>query len=86
MVDRFVDFVVSYYRLFFHFPTQQFMMEKRLQELRRVFLDTVNKSRLEFERESEGLGYYLAVLEQLHAACTGDPVVANFKEFHVYQL
>jgi len=31
IVDRFVDFVVSYYRLFFHFPTMQFMMEKRLQ-------------------------------------------------------
>lgn len=28
----------------------------------------------------------MLVLEQIHHACTSDPVVSNFKEFHVYQL
>lgn len=78
--------IVSVYRLYVHFPNNVLMLEKRLSTLRKSFLELVLKGRTEFERESEGLGYYLSVLEQVHHACTFDPVVSSFKEFHVYQL
>jgi hypothetical protein len=38
------------------------MMEKRLQTFRRAFLELILKGRNEYEKESEGLGYYLGVL------------------------
>lgn len=79
LVERFVDFLVSFYRLYLHFPNCALMLEKRLQSLRRTFLELVGKARGEFEREGEGLAYYLGTLEQVHAGCTGDPLVANFK-------
>ena len=62
------------------------MLEKRLSALRKIFLDFVLKGKAEFEKENEGLAYYLSVLEQVHHACTSDPVVSSFKEFHVYQV
>lgn len=62
------------------------MMDKRLQSIRRAFLELVLKGKADFEKESEGLGYYLSVLEQVHQACTSDHVVSSFKEFHVYQV
>lgn len=27
----------------------------------------------------------MGILEQVHLVCTADPVVANFKEFHLFQ-
>jgi hypothetical protein len=86
LTDRFVDFIVSIYRLYIHFPDKALMMEKRLQTFRRAFLELILKGRPESERESEGFGFYLSVLEQIHNACTNDPIVSNFKEFHVYQV
>lgn len=62
LVDRFVDLIVSIYRLYIHFPSKVLMMDKRLHTLRRAFLELVLKGKSEFERESEGLGYYLSVL------------------------
>ena len=38
------------------------MMDKRLQSIRRAFLELVLKGKADFEKESEGLGYYLSVL------------------------
>ena len=86
LIDRFVDMMVSIYRLYIHFPNNVLMLEKRLSALRKTFLDFMLKGKSDYERESEGLGYYLSILEQVHHACTSDPVVSNFKEFHVYQL
>lgn len=84
-MDRFVDFIVGLYRLYIHFQSSMLMLEKRLQALRRGFFELAGKARGEFEKESEGLIYYLGILEQVHLVCTSDPIVANFKEFHVYQ-
>ena len=62
LIDRFVDFIVSIYRLYIYFPDKALMMEKRLQTFRRAFLELILKGRTEYEKESEGLGYYLGVL------------------------
>jgi hypothetical protein len=85
VIDRFVDLVVGLYRLYIHFQSSMLMLEKRLQALRRGFFELAAKARVEFEKENEGLTYYLSILEQVHQVCTSDPIVANFKEFHVYQ-
>jgi vacuolar protein sorting-associated protein 52 len=85
VVDRFVDLIVALYRLYIHFQNSMLMLEKRLQALRKGFFELANKARVEFERESDGLTYYLGILEQVHQVCTADPIVANFKEFHLYQ-
>lgn len=45
LIDRFVDFIVSIYRLYIHFPDKALMMEKRLQSFRRAFLDLLMKGR-----------------------------------------
>lgn len=81
-----MDLIVSIYRLYVHFPDKILMMDKRFQAIRRAFLELILKGKAEFERESEGLGYYLSVLEQVHQTCTSDNVVSSFKEFHVYQV
>jgi hypothetical protein len=45
IVDRFVDFMVSFYRLYIHFSNNALMMDKRVQALRKSFLELVNKAR-----------------------------------------
>lgn len=45
LIDRFVDFIVSIYRLYIHFPDKALMMEKRLQTFRRAFLELILKGR-----------------------------------------
>lgn len=78
VVDRFADFFASYYRLYVYFPDSK-MMGSRLESIRRLFFEHVKRVSAEFEREVDGLGYYLNILEQFHLTFTSDPAICKFK-------
>ena len=78
LIDRFADFMVSLYKLSVYFPGSK-MIAPRVEALRKGYFDLMKRVREEYDKEADGMSYYLNFLEIYRANQSSSETASKVK-------
>lgn len=81
LIKRYIDFSVSLYKLYSHFPVYNKMLCIRLEQLRKDFIEIINKSSNEIPKDFERITYLLKIYDLILTNYNDCTMINEKKEF-----